>query len=164
MARPRLCRRISSLPNVTYFKPRGIPLRDLDEVCISVDELEALRLHDVKGIEQIECGRKMNISQPTFHRILAESRKKVAEALTQGKAIRIEGGDFEMTTMRQFLCNNCEHTWEVPFGTGQRGIDMDCPKCQSSNIHRIDQGGQGFGNRPWGRKQCALRQEANKTG
>jgi len=149
MARPRRCRCVGFLPNVAYFKPRGVPLRSLEEVCLLVEELEAIRLHDAQGLGQEECGKLMNVSQPTFHRILGSAQRKVAEALVQGKALRIEGGNFEMT-MRKFACRDCGNAWEVPFGTGQRGIDMSCPKCQSRNIHRTDQGGFGFGNRPWG--------------
>jgi predicted DNA-binding protein (UPF0251 family) len=151
MARPRRCRCVGFLPRVAYFTPQGVPLRYLEEVCLLVEELEAMRLHDVGGLGQEDCGKLMKVSQPTFHRILESARRKVAEALVQGKALRIGGGDFEMA-MRKFACRSCGNTWEVPFGTGQRGIDMRCPKCQSRDIHRTDQGGFGFGNRPWGRR------------
>jgi uncharacterized protein len=146
MARPRACRCVGFLPNVVYFKPRGIPLVDLEEVCLLVEELEAVRLKDAEGLDQEECGRLMNISQPTFHRVLESARRKIAEALIQGKAIRIEGGDFEMAE-RKFACRSCGHSWEVPFCTGQRGIDMTCPKCESHDIHRTGPGGSGLGNR-----------------
>jgi len=149
MARPRACRCVGSLPNVVYFKPRGIPLVDLEEICLLVEELEAIRLKDAEGLEQEECGRLMNISQPTFYRVLESARRKIAEALTQGKAIRIEGGDFEMAE-RKFACRSCGHYWEVPFCTGQRGIDMTCPKCESRDIHRTGQRGYGLGDRPRG--------------
>jgi len=92
MARPRLFRRIAFSPNITYFKPRGVPLRELEEVLLPVDEFEAVRLKDLEGLEQEECARKMNISQPTFHRLILSARKKVADAIINGKAIRIEGG------------------------------------------------------------------------
>lgn len=96
MVRPRSCRLVSCLPGVVFFKPRGIPLSDLEEMCLLVEELEAIRLKDAEGLAQEECGRLMNVSQPTFHRVLGSARRKIAEALTQGKAIRIEGGDFKM--------------------------------------------------------------------
>ena len=77
-------------PNVYYFKPRGIPLRELEEVILLPDELEALKLYEVDGLEQIEASKKMKISQPTFARLLGSANKKVAQAIIQGKAIRIE--------------------------------------------------------------------------
>jgi len=95
MARPRLCRRILAEPDVTYFKPRGIPLRELEETILSVDEFEAVRLKDLEGLEQEECAKKMNISQPTFHRLVLSARKNIADAIVNGKAIKIEGGNFK---------------------------------------------------------------------
>jgi predicted DNA-binding protein (UPF0251 family) len=90
MPRPRCCRRVSITPRVLYYKPRGIPLIDLDEVVIAVDELEALRLSDLLGLEQTKAAEQMGISQPTLNRILTAARKKIADALVNGKAIRIE--------------------------------------------------------------------------
>jgi uncharacterized protein len=96
MTRPKKCRRIASVPGVTYYKPAGIPLRFLEEVCISLEEAEAIRLKDSEGLEQEKCALQMNISRPTFQRVLASARKKIADALLNGKAIRIEGGDYEI--------------------------------------------------------------------
>jgi uncharacterized protein len=96
MGRHLLCRRVRFMPSVTFFKPAGIPLRELDEVCISVEELEAIRLKDIEDLEQEQCADKMNISRTTFVRILDAARKKMADAFIKGKAIRIEGGHFEM--------------------------------------------------------------------
>jgi len=89
MARPIKPRRILFNPNIVYFKPRAVPLSLLEEVDLSIDELEALRLCDYKNLEQIEAAKKMKISQSTLQRILTSARKKVAEALTEGKAIKI---------------------------------------------------------------------------
>ncbi|MFA5173588.1 MAG: DUF134 domain-containing protein [Candidatus Pacearchaeota archaeon] len=94
MVRPRLCRRVRFNPNVTYFKPRGIPLRQLNEVILTIDEFEAIRLKDLESLEQEECAKKMNISQPTFHRLVVSARKKISDAIINGKAIKIEGGNF----------------------------------------------------------------------
>lgn len=90
MPRPKLPRRIRFDPNVTYFKPRGVPLRELEEVVLFRDELESLKLHDIDGLEQIKAAKKMKISQPTFARILNCAYKKIADALINGKAVRIE--------------------------------------------------------------------------
>ena len=90
MPRPRKNRRILFDPDVTYFKPAGVPLRTLQEILLQSEELEALRLKDYQMLEQKEAAEKMNVSQPTFHRILLEARRKVSAALVDGKAIRLE--------------------------------------------------------------------------
>lgn len=89
MPRPRLCRKINFNPNVRYFKPQGIPLRELDEVELTLEELEALRLKNIENLDQIDAANKMKTSQSTFQRILASAYKKIAEALIEGKAIKI---------------------------------------------------------------------------
>ncbi len=89
MSRPRMCRRINFNPRITYYKPWGAPIRMLSEVIINRDELEAIRLCDEKGLKQEEAAREMNISQPTLNRLLTTARKKIANALINGKAIRI---------------------------------------------------------------------------
>jgi len=90
MPRPPKPRNVRFNPNVYYFKPRGIPLRALEEVVLQKDELEALKLHGVDGLEQKEAAKMMKISQPTFARILGRATKKVAKAIVKGRAIRIE--------------------------------------------------------------------------
>ena len=89
MVRPIKPRRILFDPDVVYFKPRAVPLSMLEEVDLSMDELEALRLCDLKNLEQTEAAKKMKVSQSTLQRILASARKKVALALVEGKAIKI---------------------------------------------------------------------------
>lgn len=90
MPRPKLKRCTKFEPNVFYFKPKGIPLRELEEVVLFSDELEALKLYEVDGLEQKVSAEKMKISQPTFARILNIAQKKIAEGIVRGKAIRIE--------------------------------------------------------------------------
>jgi len=94
MVRPRLCRRVRFRPDVTYFKPRGIPLRNLEESILTIDEFEAVRLSDLERLSQEECAKKMGISQSTFNRLVIIARKKITEAIVKGKAIKIEGGNF----------------------------------------------------------------------
>ena len=89
MVRPRLCRRIRFNPNVTYFKPRGVPLRFLEVIELTTEEAEALRLRNIKDLDQEEAAKKMNTSQSTFQRILSSAYKKITEALIEGKAIKI---------------------------------------------------------------------------
>ena len=96
MPRPPKCRRVAFLPEGTYFKPAGVPLRLLDEVVLSVEEAEAVRLKELEGLAQAPGAERMNISRPTFQRVLASARRKMADALLNGKAVRIEGGNFEV--------------------------------------------------------------------
>ena len=89
MVRPRIRRRCRFRPCACFFKPRGIPLRELDEVVLEKDEVEALKLHDVDELDHTASAKKMGISQPTFGRILDSAYKKIAKALIKGEAIRI---------------------------------------------------------------------------
>lgn len=90
MPRPRIPRCMRFKPNVYYFKPQGIPMRMSEEIVLLPDELEALKLYEVDGLDQTQAAEKMNISQPTFARLLGSANKKIAEAIIKGKAIRIE--------------------------------------------------------------------------
>ena len=85
-------RKIGFIPGVTYFKPAGVPLCSLEETSMTLDEIEALRLADLDGLYQERAAKKMGISRPTFARIIETARRKVADALIHGKALRIEGG------------------------------------------------------------------------
>ncbi len=96
MVRPKRCRKVRFNPKITYFKPRGVPLRELEEVVLHIEEFEAVRLKDLEGLEQGECAKKMNISQPTFHRLLLSARKKISDAIINGKSINIEGGNYKI--------------------------------------------------------------------
>lgn len=89
MTRPRLHRHIRFKPNVTYFKPQGVPLRHLDVVELSVEEAESLRLKNIKNLDQEQAAKEMKTSQSTFQRILNSAYKKVSDALINGKAIEI---------------------------------------------------------------------------
>ncbi len=133
MPRPRICRRVQCEPSVQYFKPRGVPLPNLEVVSLAVDEFEAIRLKDFEDFEQEAAAGRMGISQPTFHRVLESARKKIADALVKGKAIRIEGGDYVLEDRREFTCFVCEHRWPEEYGTGR---PKNCPKCGSMDIHR----------------------------
>lgn len=149
MPRPPKCRRVAFLPNVTYFKPAGIPLRALEEVLLSLEEAEAIRLKDLEGLEQEEGAEKMNISRPTFQRVLASARQKMADALLHGKAIRIEGGNFEMAWHR-FRCLN-GHEWDVPFEVMAGAPPELCPTCNTASIEPMTPIGFGRRGRGWGK-------------
>ncbi len=89
MSRPRLRRRIRFRANTTYFKPAGIPMRNLEQEILNSDEIEAIRLIDHDEIEQKKACKKMGISQPTLSRLLKSGRKKISQALIHGKSIKI---------------------------------------------------------------------------
>ncbi|MCD6300342.1 MAG: DUF134 domain-containing protein, partial [Dehalococcoidales bacterium] len=85
MGRQPMWRRVDFIPPVTYFKPLGVPLSRLKEVCLSVEKAEALRLKDLEGLEQEEGAQKMNVSRTTFSRVLGSARQKTTDALLNGK-------------------------------------------------------------------------------
>jgi uncharacterized protein len=114
MVRPRKIKFVNFEPDVTYFKPRAVPLSMLEEVELTVDELETLRLSNIKKLSQAAAAKKMKIHQSTFQRTLTRAREKITDALVNGKAIKIQGGEYKM----------------VPRGRGQdtgagRRIGMD---------------------------------------
>ena len=90
MPRPFKKRRICSRPNSNYFKPAGIPKSELQEIILTPDEFEAMKLIDLDKTSQLEASEKMNISQPTLSRILSSARNKIADSIINGKAIKIE--------------------------------------------------------------------------
>lgn len=90
MARPLKCRRIDCTPASNYFKPAGIPLRELDEVVLGMDELEAIRLTDLEGLYQQDAAARMGVSRQTIGNILGRAHGKIADALLNGKALRID--------------------------------------------------------------------------
>jgi len=96
MVRPRRARRIRFMPDVTYFKPQGIRIRNLEIIELTFDEIECVRLSEIKELSQVDAAKKMKIHQSTFQRSLARARKKIADALINGKAIKIQGGIYKM--------------------------------------------------------------------
>ncbi len=127
MPRPRNPRPIRCDPTHTYFKPRGIPLKDIPgKVDITLEEIETIRLSDLEGLSQTEVGEKMNISQSTVSRHLEEVHRKIAKALVLGFAIRITNPvDF-------FHCVQCGHTWRV---VEDINTVQQCENCESSEFH-----------------------------
>lgn len=148
MSRPPKCRRVEFLPELTYFKPAGVPMKDLAEVILSVEELEAIRLKDLMGLEQEECAVNMGVSRPTYHRILSAARAKVADALVNGKAIRVEGGNFQVA-VRRYRCTGCSKEWESPCERGRIPGEISCPACGSADIRRINHDGTLFNCTRW---------------
>jgi len=135
MVRPQKERRVAFNPGISYFKPRGVPMFDLEEVCLTIDQREAIRLSDLLGMSHEEAGRHMGVSRATFGRIIQRAREAVADALIHGKAINVEGGNYQlMDTARMFRCGNCDHVWEEPIGTGR---PLRCPSCKNDDFYRI---------------------------
>lgn len=138
MGRPHKKRNVSYNPNVSYFKPRGIPMKELLESRLTVDECEAIRLADYEGLSHEAAGESMGVSRATFGRIIEQARKVVADALINGKAIRIEGGSYQFVeTERRFACKACRHQWVEPCGTGRPPV---CPECGVSAVGRVRTG------------------------
>ncbi len=100
MPRPRKLRCVRRQPVQAFYKPQGVPMSRLKGVVLPVEGLEAIRLADAEGMEQNAAARLMDVSRPTFSRILADARRIVAEAITKGWAIRIEGGAYRIKTDR----------------------------------------------------------------
>jgi predicted DNA-binding protein (UPF0251 family) len=137
MVRPQKSRLVKIDPKISYFKPRGVPMLDLEQVQLTVDELEALRLADFLAMSHEEAGKQMGVSRATFGRIVERARKIVADALIHGKAINVEGGNYrrvDLTAGRLFLCHDCRYRWEEPLGTGR---PKKCPSCGGEAFDRI---------------------------
>ncbi|MFH1188325.1 MAG: DUF134 domain-containing protein [bacterium] len=93
MPRPKRCRKIGFNPDIVFFKPQGVPMRSLEVVELSLEELEALRLKNIEKLEQTQCAEKMGTSQSTFQRILSSAYRKISDALITGKAIKVVKDD-----------------------------------------------------------------------
>lgn len=119
MPRPFCPRHVEWTPGVTYFKPAGVPLRLLEEVALTLDELEALRLADLEGLYQEEAADRMKISRPTFGRIVESARRKVADALAHGKALRVQGG--VVAPLAAHGVGRHGHGWGGGHGCGRHG-------------------------------------------
>ena len=135
MARPQKDRIVACDPAISYFKPRGVPLRQIEEVRLTIDQMEALRLADLEGLSQKDAGLRMGVSRATFGRIIQQARKVVAEAIINGKAILLEGGNYQVRNhQRLFACADCNHQWDAGCGTG---YPAKCPNCGGGELHRM---------------------------
>lgn len=129
MARPKKCRRVSYFPESTRFIPVGKGKCNGEKVILKIEELEAIRLKDLEGLTQEECANKMNVSRQTFQNIIYDAHKKIAIALTEGKAIEISGGHYT-TGYCKFNCTYCGETYEINYKQ-DREI---CPICGSKEV------------------------------
>jgi predicted DNA-binding protein (UPF0251 family) len=162
MGRKKRLRWVGFQPGITYFKPRGVTLASLEEVGLTFDELEAIRLSDLDGQDQIKAAKKMKVSQSTFQRILTAAHRKIAEALVEGKAIKVEGGEVVMPGFGRgagrgmgrgggrgrmggpfsagpggvCVCTNPECKKEFSHQAGVPCYQTKCPKCGSPMVRK----------------------------
>lgn len=129
MPRPTKFRRVEFFPDDTYFIPWGKKKCEIEDIILKVEELEAIRLKDIENLSQEECAKKMHISRQTFQNIVNSARSKIAIALTQGKAIKIDGGHYT-TKSCKFKCLECLTEYQIT--TNQDKIN--CPNCNSENV------------------------------
>lgn len=126
MPRPVKCRMIDAMPEVTYFKPRGVPLRQLNEVYLTLDGFEALRLADLEGMHHSQAAEQMGVSRQTFGRVLSQARATVARALVTGMALCIQGGEYSIgnhTTPRETSTNQREKTEKAENSAKENPMD-----------------------------------------
>lgn len=134
MVRPRKPRWVEFIPEVTFFKPAGVRMRDLEEVRLGIDELEALRLKDLLGLDQEECAKRMNLAQSSFQRLLSSARKTVSRVVIEGRALRIEGGNY-LLSPRTLVCQECNEEWTNRHPGPHRS---QCPSCGSENVEQAE--------------------------
>lgn len=135
MPRKRCCGLVDREPCCRRFMPEG-PVIDTTE--LYVEELEAIRLKDLEGHDQLACAEAMGLTRPTFQRILQSARRKIAAALVEGHAIKIKGGNY-MVKNRVFECRDCGHQWEEQpcSAGGKHGYEIACPECGSMSKMKI---------------------------
>ena len=130
MPRRKRHRHVHREPTVSVYKPAGTPAKELEEILLAVDEFEAIRLADYEGLNQREACTIMKISQPTFNRILASARNKIAQGIVEGQVLRIEGGRYVLGDGSGGLqCLDCDYRLDMD--KDQRNA---CPKCGSTKL------------------------------
>ena len=139
MPRKRCCGLIEEYPICLKFisEQPGQP----EVIKLAIEEMEALRLKDMKGFDQEECARQMGLTRPTFQRVLISARRKIATALVEARSIEIRGGHYQMKN-RVFECTDCKEIWEAaPCSEGgKHGYEIACPKCGSMKKSKLEDG------------------------
>lgn len=150
MARPVKWRKIENVPCVPYFVPSDRDVAEIPGNNLLLEELEAIRLKDLEGLEQEECAAKMQVSRPTFQRILLSAREKIADSLINGKSIHIVGGNYTRNIC-PVECLDCGKVWMESYenlGAIKSGAYV-CPECGSVKVMCKQSCKGGFG-----RKNC----------
>ena len=135
MARPIKWRKIENVPKIVYFVPSHEGAKATPESRLKLEELEAIRLKDLEGLEQYECADRMRVSRPTFQRILLSAREKIADSLVNGKTIHIGGGNYTRNIC-SVTCVDCGAEWMERF-ENLNAIEAGsyiCPECGSNNV------------------------------
>ena len=135
MARPTKWRKIENIPTISYFVPSDKYVAEVPKNILKLEELEALRLKDLEELEQEECADKMEVSRPTFQRILLSAREKVADSLVNEKIIHIEGGNFTRHIC-PVRCVDCGKEWVESYENMEsiKNEEFACPACGSKKI------------------------------
>jgi len=135
LVRPTKWRKVEFIPDKQYFVPLDIEVGDSRENILRIEELEAIRLKDLEGLEQEECAGKMEVSRQTFQRILNTARAKIADSLINLKAIKIEGGNYTRNICL-VKCLDCRKEWEESYENFEKILNGEytCPNCSSRKI------------------------------
>ncbi len=145
LSRPTKWRKVEFIPNIQYFIPLNSEKNKVEENVIRIEEVEAIRLKDVEKLEQEECAERMEVSRQTFQRILNTGREKIADSIVNGKAIRIEGGNFTRNIC-PVRCLDCQKEWKESYENFEKIIkgEYSCPDCQSKKIVCSNAGDKKF--------------------
>jgi len=135
LARPTKWRKIEHIPSVPFFVPSESDVAEVPENILKLEELEAIRLKDLEGLEQEACAQKMEVSRPTFQRILLSAREKIADSLVNGKMIHVEGGNFTRNIC-PVRCLDCGREWTERFEhlEAAKNGNLVCPACGSGRV------------------------------
>lgn len=131
--KPKKIRDVSLPPKVVFFKPHGIPLKDIEIINLAIDEYEAIRLADYENLKHLEASKMMNISRPTFTRLLESAHKKISHSIVEGKAIRIEGGEFKFYN-KVFQCKRCGQFQNLK---DEEDKTRSCKNCNGDELKEI---------------------------
>jgi uncharacterized protein len=140
LPRPPIERAVAGVPDIRLFKPAGVPARELEQLRLGVDELEAIRLVDLEGLSHEQAAEAMGVSRQTVGRVLERGRARVAEALVAGKAILIGGGQYRVGA-RRMRCFACQARWVEESETTAAA----CPECGSADVGACWGGGERCG-------------------
>lgn len=157
MSRPMKLRQVAVTPAVSFFKPAGVPMAALEMVTLALEEVEAIRLKDIEDLHQEDCAERMGVSRATFHHVLGSGRAKLADAILNGKAIRVEGGACVFPGGR-FRCRRDGSEWVLPPATPAGVASVVCPTCRGRDVQPVFtpqgpcRGGGGHGG--WGHGRC----------
>lgn len=132
MPRPKKWRRVASIPNVKAFGPIDDNNNNNEIVIMNVEEFESIRLMDLEGLDQSECAQKMAIARTTFQRIYKDAKTKMADAMVNGKILKIEGGNYALNQCN-IKCRNCGFVWNERYE--EFNNQYKCPQCGYEDEH-----------------------------